>query len=99
MSMEANNPALASLKSGRPGHHSRVNIPPAPKPRRVASALDRALDLLFPWPADAYPGFWRGAATLLNASPWTVRDWRTGKRSAPQWARDASKEGSRNDRR
>jgi len=87
--MEANSSAPVGRRRGRPGHLSHVIVPPAPKPRRVTSALDRAFDVLFPWPAGDYPGFWRGAAALLNASPWTVRDWRTGKRAAPQWALDA----------
>jgi len=86
--MEASSLAPVGRRRGRPGHHARINIPPAPKPRRVTSALDRAFDVLFPWPAGDYPGFWQGAASRLNASPWTIRDWRRGKRKAPQWILD-----------
>jgi hypothetical protein len=86
--MEASSPAPVGRRRGRPGYLSGVNIPPAPKPRRVTSALDCALDLLFPWPADAYPGLWHGAAKFFQCSAWTVRDWRTGKRAAPQWVLD-----------
>ena len=86
--MEASSSAPLGRRRGRPGHLSRVIIPPAPKPRRVSSAMDRALDILLPWPAGDYPGFWRGAAELLKTSPRTVRDWRTGKRRAPQWILD-----------
>ena len=49
-----------------------------------------AITRLFPWTVATYPGRLKGALILLQdrAAADSIRDWRRGKRRAPQWARD-----------
>lgn len=46
------------------------------------------MDALFPWGMDSYPGGAKGMWEALQgrASKHTIRDWRRGKRKAPDWA-------------
>jgi hypothetical protein len=52
------------------------------------SAFEAACLALFPWHGNSYPGIGRGIADLCKAPFQTARDWRRGKRKAPQWACD-----------
>lgn len=54
------------------------------------SPYNVALRALFPWGVGEYPGILRGARALMlgRAAKDTIRDWRRGKRRAPQWAID-----------
>lgn len=83
-------PSATRAKHGQGRHHAprkRLRAPHRlktyPDPFAVAAVA------LFPWGADAYPGFAKAlsAALLGRASPHTIRDWRRGKRKAPAWAR------------
>lgn len=63
---------------------------PAPAHIMDASrtAYNGALTTLFPWSVAEYPGILKGAWAMLlgRARPYTIRDWRRGKRKAPAWA-------------
>jgi hypothetical protein len=68
---------------------------PASSPQNIApNPIRVALNVLFPWSVAAnlrgrkrYPGIYAGTVALLRgkAKPDTLKDWCSGRRSAPKW--------------
>lgn len=79
-------------KRGPRKHPKPFRRLPAPSHDWIASQspYNIALRALFPWGVGEYPGILKGAWTLMlgRAAKDTIRDWRRGKRRAPQWAID-----------
>ena len=83
------------LKQKREHRQARYLYTPyvsvAPKAAAVyRNPFGAAGGALFPWALGDYPGIAKGLQAPFGprASKHTIRDWRRGKRRAPQWARE-----------
>lgn len=84
-------PARVLRASGPRKHRGIGRRPPAPEFTIVGrSPLNEAATALWPWPVATYPGILKALSELFQgrARPYTIRDWRRGRRRTPQWALD-----------
>ncbi len=66
-----------------------IRVPPMVM--RHATALNVALQALYPWDSSVdYPGRIKGMLALFHTrvSKWAIREWRRGRNPTPQWALD-----------